>query len=127
MVCHLAVGAMLAPGTHGLYHVGQPQPATVLRIAMCQWYLAPLFILRAAQVDRPLKLIGVGGADGAFCAIDLDVGQAMVPDIEACNNCAGGPAGEIDYARDVRRSIDGYPGTGFRCAADDAFGEGSLS
>src|SRR5579859_8258936 len=93
---------------------------------MRQWYLAPLLILRAAQVDRPLKFIRIGGADGAFCAINLNVWKAMMPDIETRDNRAGGTTCEIDYSRDVRRSIDGYLRASFRFAAHDTFREGGL-
>src|SRR5689334_4092087 len=108
MVCNVTVSALSAPGTHGLRQVGQPQSATVLRIAMCQRYLSPLHIFGTAQVDRPLKLVGVGGADSAFCAIHFYVGQAMMPDIEARDNRAGGFTGEIDYSGDMGRGVDGY-------------------
>src|ERR1700680_16646 len=73
MVRHFAVCAMLAPRMHRLRHISQPHPATVLRIAMCQRYLSPLLIFRAAQVDRPAKSIGVRSAEGAFGAVYLNI------------------------------------------------------
>lgn len=92
---------------HGLRHVGQPQAATVIRIAVSQWDLVPPVILLSAQLNWATEGIGVQGADGAFRAVYLDIGQAMMPDIETCNNCADCSACKIHEACNMRRGIDG--------------------
>ena len=46
--------------------------------------LPPVVVLVATNADGGIVLVGVADLQRALLAVDLDEGQARVPDIEAC-------------------------------------------
>src|SRR5579863_1836610 len=112
--------------THGVYHVGKTQTATICRIVMCQRHFTPPVILRPAQANRAIEAIGIGRADRTLRSVDLDKGQVMMPYIETGDDRADRAARKIHDACDVCRRIDGYNCASFSRAGYDTLRGGDF-
>src|SRR5579883_742227 len=126
MIRHFAVRAVNTISMHGANHVGQTKSATVRQGTMGQRDLLPGVFPGSTQIHRPAKGIRIGCAERPFCSINLDIWQAVVPDIKASDDRANDAVREFYQAGDMRWCIHWNCTTCSARTGHDAFREGCL-
>src|ERR671916_864210 len=111
----LATGPVLSARAQGLGHVGEAYPPGVTRVSMGQGDILPGACVRPPEAYRTVGEVGVGEAQGAFGAVEVDPGLRLRPDVEGGYQGPHGAALEVHHAGYVGRSVhrDGCPREGF--------------
>ena len=119
----LAAGPGLSARANGLGHVGEAYPPAVPRVSMGQGHIPPGARVRAPEAYGTVGEVGVGEAQGALGAVEVDPGLRLSPDVEGGDKGPHGAALEVHHAGYVGRGVhrDGGPREGF--AGDHSLGE----
>ena len=98
VVCHRGVDPRTASVAQRVRHVGHTDASTALRVTQRH-----LFPISAAALDsyRAAERVGIGDAEGAFCAVDFQPGDFGCPHVEAGDYRSDSPVFEIECPRDV--------------------------
>lgn len=126
VVCQVAVGPVEAFGPEGAGHVCDAEAAAVECVAVAEGHLPPLLGLWEVDLHGSAEGVGVGDAEAAEGAVDLDPGELCAPDVEAGRYGARRAAVEVHYPDDVGGYVyfDLLAVLGF--AGDGPLGEGDL-